>query len=53
VYVKADAQAPFQKVLSVLDALRGKSVVLLAAPPKSVGREKIMPPYGLKLIVPR
>src|ERR1022692_3819680 len=32
VYVKADSQAPFQKVLSVLDAL------LLTAPPKDAGR---------------
>src|SRR5436309_15964031 len=29
VYVKADARAPYQTVLAVLDALRGKSVVLL------------------------
>ena len=53
VYVKADAQAPFQKVLTVLDALRGKSVVLLAAPPKDAGRAKIVPPYGIKVIVSR
>jgi biopolymer transport protein ExbD len=53
VYVKADSQAPFQKVLAVLDALRGKSVVLLAAPPKGAGTTGIMPPYGMKLIVPR
>jgi biopolymer transport protein ExbD len=53
VYVKADSQVPFQKVLSVLDALRGKSVVLLAAPPKNVGTAKIMPPYGMTVIVSR
>jgi biopolymer transport protein ExbD len=53
VYVKADAQAPFQKVLAVLDALRGKTVVLLAAPPKNAGKAGILPPYGIKLIVPR
>lgn len=53
VYVKADSQVPFQKVLTVLDALRGKSVVLLAAPPKNVGTAKIVPPYGMKVIVPR
>ena len=53
VYVKADSQAPFQKVLAVLDALRGKSVVLLAAPPKNAGNAKIVPPYGMKVVVPR
>jgi len=40
-------------VLAVLDALRGKSVVLLAAPPKNVGGTKMMPPYGVELMVPR
>ena len=53
VYVKADSRVPFQKVLTVLDALRGKSVVLLAAPPKNVERAKIVPPYGMKVIVSR
>ena len=53
VYVKADSRAPFQKVLTVLDALRGKSVVLLAAPPKDAGRAKIVPPDGIKVIVSR
>jgi hypothetical protein len=47
VYVKADSQAPFQKVLTVLDAL------LLTAPPKDAGRAKIVPPYGIKVIVSR
>jgi biopolymer transport protein ExbD len=53
VYVKADSRVPFQKVLTVLDALRGKSVVLLAAPPKNVERTKIVPPYGMKVTVSR
>jgi hypothetical protein len=53
VYVKADSRVPFQKVLTVLDALRGKSVVLLAAPPKNVERTKIVPPYGMELTVSR
>lgn len=53
VYVKADARAPFQTVLSVLDALRGKSVVLLAAAPANAQKEKIIPPYGIKLMVAR
>ena len=56
VYVKADARVPFQKILTVLDALRGKSVVLLTASPASpanVDRAKIVPPYGIKLIVSR
>ena len=53
VYVKADSRVPFQKVLTVLDALRGKSVVLLAAPPKSMERTKMVPPYGMKVTVSR
>ncbi len=53
VYVKADSQAPFQKVLTVLDALRGKSVVLLAAPTKNVGGSKYVAPYGMKVTVSR
>ncbi|MBN9663860.1 MAG: hypothetical protein J0H49_37015 [Acidobacteria bacterium] len=53
VYVKADARAPFQTVLSVLDALRGKSVVLLAAAPAQAQKAKIIPPYGIQLTVAR
>src|SRR4029077_223213 len=53
VYVKADSRVPYQKILTVLDALRGKSVVLLAAPPKNVESTKIMPPYGMKVTVSR
>jgi biopolymer transport protein ExbD len=53
VYVKADSRVPFQKVLTVLDALRGKSVVLLAAPPRNVERTKIVPPYGMEVNVSR
>jgi hypothetical protein len=53
VYLKADSRVPFQKVLTVLDALRGKSVVLLAAPPKIAGSTKIVPPYGMKVTVSR
>ena len=53
VYVKADSRVPFQKVLTVLDALRGKSVVLLAAPPKNVKRTKIVPPYGMEVTLSR
>ena len=51
VYVKADAQAPYQIVLSVLDALRGKSVVLLSAPPETAGTQRYVPPYGTRLTV--
>jgi hypothetical protein len=53
VYVKADARVPFQRLLTVLDALRGKTVVLLAATPPSVERAKIVPPYGMKVTVSR
>ncbi len=53
VYVKADSRVPFQTVLTALDALHGKSVVLLAAPPGNVGRAKIVSPYGIKVSVSR
>jgi biopolymer transport protein ExbD len=53
VYVKADSRAPFQKVLAVLDALRGKSVVLLAAPPTNVEKGQVVSPFGIKLTVSR
>lgn len=52
-YVKADARVPYQKVLAVLDALRGKSVVLLSAPPENAETQGYMPPYGTKLTVSR
>lgn len=53
VFVKADARAPFQKVLAVLDALKGKSVVLLSAPPAQAAKGAITPPYGIRLTVAR
>ena len=53
VYVKADSRAPFQTVLAVLDALRGKSVVLLTAPPKEVERTGVLPPYGIRMLLAR
>jgi hypothetical protein len=51
IYVKADSRAPFQTVLTVLDALRGKSVGLLTATPTNANQSQIVPPYGLKLDV--
>lgn len=51
VYLKVDARATYQSVLTVLDALRGRSVVLLTAPTSNAPKETIMPPYGLKLKV--
>ena len=53
VYVKADVRAPYQQVLAVLDALRGKSVVLLSAPPDNALKQGYVPAYGTKLIIPR
>jgi hypothetical protein len=53
VYVKADSRAPYQNVLTVLDALHGKSVVLLTAPPVNPARQGIVSPYGVKLDVSR
>jgi len=51
VYVKADSRVPYQTVLTVLDALRGKSVVLLTAPAEKA--PGITPPYGVMLSVSR
>ncbi len=51
VYLKADARAPYQKILTVLDALQGRSVVLLTAPAAKPESGKVVPPYGLKLAV--
>ena len=53
VYVKADARVPFQSVLTVLDALSGKSVILLTASPANADTTKMVWPYGIKLIVLR
>jgi biopolymer transport protein ExbD len=53
VYVKADARSPYQVVLAVLDALRGKSVVLLSEAPESAARQGYVAPYGTKLTVAR
>ncbi len=49
VYVKADARAPFENVLTVLDVLRGRSVVLLTAPLSRSEKGEILPPYGVKV----
>ncbi|HEX5228345.1 MAG TPA: biopolymer transporter ExbD [Bryobacteraceae bacterium] len=53
VYVKADARAQYHTVLRVMDALHGKSVVLLSAPPDTRLKQGYLPPYGTKLIVSR
>jgi hypothetical protein len=53
VYVKADSRVPFQDVLAVLDALRGRSVVLLTASPRNAQGSGFAAPYGMKLIVSR
>ena len=53
VYLKADSRVPFQTVLTVLDALRGKQVVLLAASPAKPDTAGTLWPYGIKVSVPR
>ena len=53
IYIKADARAPFQTVLTVLNALRGKSIVMLAVLPADAERAKVVSPYGIKVILPR
>lgn len=49
VYVKADARVPYQKLLTVLDALRGRSVVLLTSSPSNSANTGIASPYGVKV----
>ncbi len=49
IYVKADSRVQYRNLLAVLDALRGKSVVLLTAPPQNVAKGKIALPRGMKL----
>jgi hypothetical protein len=51
VYVKADARAPYEQVLTVLDALHGHSIVLLTAPTVKTVSGKISPPYGVRLVM--
>ena len=51
VYLKADSRVPYQRIVTVLEALRGKSVVLLTAPPANAAKQGIAPPYGIRLIV--
>lgn len=52
VYVKADSRVPYQRLLMVLDALRGKSVVLLTASPANAAiKQGVVPPYGIRLTV--
>ena len=53
VYVKADARVPYQALLTVMDALRGKTVVLLTAAPNTVEKTRIVPPYGVKVTFSR
>ena len=51
VYVKADARVPYQKLLTVLDALRGHSVILLTSSPSSGQSSQITWPYGVKVML--
>jgi hypothetical protein len=53
VYVKADARVPYQQILTVLDELRGHSVVLLTSSPSNAERSGIAPPYGVKVMLGR
>jgi len=49
VYLKADSRVPFQTVLTVMDALRGKLVVLIAASSANVPRANTVRAHGIKL----
>ncbi len=50
VYLKADAHAPYEKVLGVLDALAGRSVVLLSSSTNAASGG-IVAPRGIKVAV--
>lgn len=49
VYVKADARASYQQVLTVLEALHGRSVVLLTASTARTEPGIITPPFGVRM----
>ncbi len=51
VYVKADAQASYQQVLTILSALNAHQLVLLTEPTTKAGSGKITPPYGVSVVV--
>jgi len=53
VFVKADRRVPLETMLTVLDALRGKSVVLLTAPPEGAAKVRNAPAYGTEIAVAR
>jgi len=54
VYLKADARAPYQQILAVLDALRGKTVVLLTQSAANAAKPQgITWPYGVTLTMAR
>jgi len=51
IYVKADAQAPYQQVLTVLSALTNRTVVLLTQSTETAGPGKPLPPYGISVSI--
>ena len=51
VYVKADAQAPYQQVLTILSALNNHQVILLTQPTGPAMPGKLMPPYGVSVSI--
>jgi biopolymer transport protein ExbD len=51
IYLKADARAPYQQVLTVLSSLSGRKVVLLTQATAKTAPETITPPYGVSVTV--
>src|SRR5271169_748049 len=51
VYVKADARASYQQVLTVLSALRVRPLVLLTEATMKEAPGKITPPFGVSVAV--
>jgi biopolymer transport protein ExbD len=49
VYLKADARVQYQEILAVLEALRGKRILLLTAAPGKVETGAFLPPYGVEV----
>jgi biopolymer transport protein ExbD len=50
VYVKADARVPYEQLLTLLSALRGRQVVLLTGATK-MAPQAVTPPYGVSVTV--
>lgn len=51
IYLKADARAPYQQVITVLSAMSGRRVVLLTEATTKAAPDTLTPPYGVSVTV--